>query len=951
MSARRHPFRFACRWLLAAWICLPPAALAATQGTTRVTAGDARFEFLTPSLVRMEYSPSTHFVDAATAVVRKRDWPHVDVSTKRENGWLVVSTGSMTLRYRLQSGAFDATNLEISWQDRGAARTWHPGLTDSRNLGGLTYSLDNVSKANLPGDGKDLESPANDVIPGINVLLPKAQPGLLSRNGFAFIDDSRTPLWNAKRKWIEPRKPADGQDWYLFAYGRDYRKVLREYAQLCGPVPMIPRYTLGPMITDLNFEYFPGSAETKTPAFQRYGEQHIEDEITRFRQNRIPLDTLVLDFAWHNYGWEGGYDWSPLIPHPDAFLRWLDERGIKVALNDHPGYANTEENILSPDDSHAPAVLKALGQPLPPKPSFDLDLADGWVFATDPRDEGIREHWFAPGYDDSKWKAIRTDASPAEQGYGKDVGVVWYRRTVRLPTHLPPHLYLYVSRQGKDYRLYVDGREVKHSHVRWPRRLTWADIASYVHGGQSVEIAIRLEPNEYGSGFLRGVVALRDVEPPGRIYFDLSNQGQAKVSMEYLHEPLLKNGVDFWWVDGGSGAADMPGLDPQLWTNHVFYDSTQKATGQRGFILGRYGGWGSERYPAYFTGDTWSEWPVLAYEVAYSVRGGNVLVPYISHDIGGFHGGRIDFDLYARWLEFGAFSPMLRLHSAHENPREGNLRMPWTYGERGIALARKYFTLHTQLIPWLYTYAWIAHKAALPIMRPLYLEEPDSDESYRHPHEYFLGHEMLVAPVLDPGGDRTVYLPPGKWIGFFDGKRYDGGKSFTVHYAADETPVFVRDGAIIPEQPADFAWSDEKPLDHLIVDVYGTGSGSFDLYEDDGISLDYDRRHALTSMRHIPESNGIHRLMIGPTRGVFAGQVKRRSYEVRIHGIAKPARISVDGEPVRDWNWDAANDTATVAVPARDIRNRFVVDWKQAAAGRTPSVHAQARRRADTARR
>src|SRR5690606_18784268 len=161
-------------------------------------------------------------------------------------------------------------------------------------------------------------------------------------------------------------------------------------------------------------------------------------------------------------------------------------------------------------------------------------------------------------------------------------------------------------------------------------------------------------------------------------------------------------------------------------------------------------------------------------------------------------------------------SPMLRLHSAHENPREGNLRMPWTYGERGIALARKYFTLHTQLIPWLYTYAWIAHKAALPIMRPLYLEEPDSDESYRHPHEYFLGHEMLVAPVLVPGGHRTLYLPTGKWIGFSDRKRYDGGKSFTVHYAADETPVFVRDGAIIPEQPADFAWSDEKPLDHLI---------------------------------------------------------------------------------------------------------------------------------------
>ncbi|HJU25336.1 MAG TPA: TIM-barrel domain-containing protein, partial [Rhodanobacteraceae bacterium] len=397
------------------------------------------------------------------------------------------------------------------------------------------------------------------------------------------------------------------------------------------------------------------------------------------------------------------------------------------------------------------------------------------------------------------------------------------------------------------------------------------------------------------------------------------------------HGPLLKQGADFWWVDGGSGAAGMAGLDPQLWTNHVFYESTQKATGQRGFILGRYGGWGSERYPGYFTGDTYSEWPVLAYEVAYSVRGGNVLVPYISHDIGGFHGGRIDFDLYARWLEFGAFSPMLRLHSAHENPREGNLRMPWTYGDRGIALARKYFTLHTQLIPYLYTYAWIAHEKSLPLMRPLYLEDPDSGESYRHPHEYFLGREMLVAPVLDTNSDRKVYLPPGKWIGFFNGRRYDGGRSFTAHYPIDETPVFVRDGAIIPEQPADFAWSDEKPLDHLIVSVYGSGNGSFDLYEDDGLSFAYGKHeYALTPIANAAAGDGSHRIVIGPARGTFKGQVPRRSYELRLHGIDKPASVSVDGVQIANWDWSADGSTVTIQIPGRGIRERTVVEWREA---------------------
>ncbi len=129
----------------------------------------------------------------------------------------------------------------------------------------------------------------------------------------------------------------------------------------------------------------------------------------------------------------------------------------------------------------------------------------------------------------------------------------------------------------------------------------------------------------------------------------------------------------------------------QLWTNKVFYDATQRQTGKRGFILSRYGGWGSERYPGFFTGDAYSEWRVLAYEVAFTARGGNVLVPYISNDIGGFHGAKIPFDLYARWIEFGTFSPILRMHSAHENPLEGNSRMPWVYGPKGVALMRQIF--------------------------------------------------------------------------------------------------------------------------------------------------------------------------------------------------------------------------------------------------------------------
>src|SRR5947208_11134104 len=187
----------AASWL---FIMLLPALVACgakTHSQPTIRAGNARFEFLTPSLVRMEYSPAGVFVDAPTAVVQKRDWPAVQVQSTQKEGWLIAATGAITLRYRLRSGPFTAANLSVTWNDpAGAAHAWHPGDVDPLNLGGLTYSLDNISKANLPAGQMDLESPVNDMIPGIDVLLEKARPGLLSRAGEPVMDDSQTPGWN-----------------------------------------------------------------------------------------------------------------------------------------------------------------------------------------------------------------------------------------------------------------------------------------------------------------------------------------------------------------------------------------------------------------------------------------------------------------------------------------------------------------------------------------------------------------------------------------------------------------------------------------------------------------------------------------------------------------------------------------------------------------------------------
>jgi Glycosyl hydrolases family 31/Domain of unknown function (DUF5110)/Beta-galactosidase jelly roll domain len=917
------------------------AAAAGAATTTQVIAGHARFEFLTPSLVRMEYSPDGSFIDAPTAVVRKRDWPAVALRSAQAGGWLTVKSAALTLRYRVAAAAFTAADLAVIWHDaNGGTHEWHPGQADPGNLGGLTYSLDNISATTLPPPGDDLGSPIHDVIPGIDVLLEPATPGLLSRSGYAFLDDSASPIWNADRSWIEPRPGPAGQDWYLFVYGRNYRQPLQEYAELCGPVPMIPRYVLGPWITDLNFEYFPGTSATRSAAMRRYGEQHLEHEVARLLGSGIPLSGLVLDFAWHNYGWQGGFDWSPLVPQPRELIAWLHARGVKLALNDHPGYANTRESTLSYSDSHAAEVLKALGRPVPPAPSYEQSLAAGWEFAPDPHDVGVKAHWYAGGYAKTLWHPIRTDAPWQQQGYPAYQGVGWYRTSFSLPAKLPRALYLYLGEVGATYRLFVNGEELRHSQVQWPRRLTYTDVTAALRAGRRNVIALRIEPPRQPrgplppqappragpAGILRAPVALRNLAPPPRIYLNLAERKAAQISMRDLHAPLIRQGVDFWWVDGGGGAAKMPGLDPQLWTNEVFYDATGRETGKRAFLLGRYGGWGSERYPGFFTGDAYSEWRVLAYEVAFTARGGNVLVPYISNDIGGFHGGKIPFELYARWIEFGTFSPMLRMHSAHENPLEGNTRMPWLYGPKGVALMRKYFTLRMRLLPYLYTYAWVAHERSLPLLRPLYLEWPDLAPAYQHFHEYYFGDEMLVAPVLEAGGARTVYLPPGDWMDFFTGRHYRGGTTFSAHYAVDATPVFVREGAIIPQAPAAGSRPGRR-TGALSINVYGSGNGEFQLYEDDGISLDFERgRYAVTPMRYAT-AGAEHRLVIGPTRGAFRGQAPARRYALRIHTARRPASIAVNGAPAAHWQWRARDSTAYLVLPVESIRRALTVTW------------------------
>lgn len=875
------------------------AAARYTRHGATIVSGHVRIKFLTPTLVRMENSSLSKFTDDPTVVVVKRNWKKVHVSAEEKNGWLVVSSRDISVRYMIGSGRFNGSNLKVSWNYGGCAGTWVPGDRDSLNLGGTT-SLDGV-------DAKH---------------LPPPQEGVLSRSGYFKLNDSRSPVIDPRTKWLAGRADKREQDWYFLAYGHDYSHGLKVFSELCGKIPMIPRYCLGIWMTDLNYQYVKHSDLITN---YHYTSNDLLDEINRFRSEGLPLDMLVMDFGWHKFGWQGGYDWSPIFKNPKKFLNAVHSEGIHVAVNDHP--KTLGQSAISDHDSHANELRRLLSGKPKQKTTFNLELTDGWKFMPDTSGTGMLQSWESPDYSDSGWKGIETGKPWEEQGYPHFHNIGWYRKWVDIPADAPKNLYLIFGGVTNQYALYLNGKEVGQ---RVPGgEESYVNISDFVERGKRNLIVLQV--NDWGNwgGITNQSVEVSNHIPYGIIQFDMADKRQAKIFMNVLHAPLMREGVNFWWIDG-AGSAPIDGLDGQLWTNKVYYDFTRALTKKRALILSRYGGWGNERYPILFTGDTFSEWPMLAFQVGFTARGGNALTPYISNDIGGFHGAKLSTKLYCRWLEFGAFSPILRLHCSYENPANGNLRMPWVYGDTGIAVARKYFNLREELIPYIYTFSRRAYDDAMPILRPLYLEYPDLPQAYSFPDEYFLGSELLVSPVVDANDSATTCLPPGKWVDYFTGKVYEGNRIIKGKYPIDVLPLFVKQGSIIPFQDR-MSYSYQRPLDTLRLKVYGPASGSFDLYEDDGTSLGYtEGRYSWSPLDFRASKNGGHTLSIGPTRGKFKGQVRRRAYKIEIQGVAKPRMVtmesSMDGHKSKrqvTWRWDTASSTIIATLPPASIRSKI----------------------------
>jgi alpha-glucosidase len=389
--------------------------------------------------------------------------------------------------------------------------------------------------------------------------------------------------------------------------------------------------------------------------------------------------------------------------------------------------------------------------------------------------------------------------------------------------------------------------------------------------------------------------------------FDCTDPRYIAAYFKYLHHPKERQGIDFWWMDWQQGEeTKIPGLDPLFWLNHLHWRdmaTNPDRDGKRPLVFSRWGGLGNHRYQVGFSGDTFCNWPSLAFQPYFTSTAGNVGYAYWSHDIGGHQPGKVDPELYTRWVQFGVFSPILRTHTSKSESAE---RRIWKFPAENFAAMREAFRLRYELIPYIYTMARKCHDTALPLCRPLYYEWPNLDEAYDNPGEYLFGDDLLVAPVCKPANpvsgmaEAEVWLPPGRWVNWFTDAVYVGPGRITFQVGLNEIPVFARAGAMIPAAPP-VNRSDLIADAPLVIHVFAGADGRAELYEDDGLSKQYESDgFARTRVSHSQSEDRVT-VTVQPTQGRFAGMNSERICEFRFHAsptLVADNGIQLNGHPV-----------------------------------------------------
>jgi alpha-glucosidase (family GH31 glycosyl hydrolase) len=400
-----------------------------------------------------------------------------------------------------------------------------------------------------------------------------------------------------------------------------------------------------------------------------------------------------------------------------------------------------------------------------------------------------------------------------------------------------------------------------------------------------------------------------------------------------LH-PLEKEGVSFWWLDWQQWpySKKYPGLSNTWWLNYVFFSDMQREEGRRPLIFHRWGGLGNHRYEIGFSGDVVISWESLNYQPYFTATASNVLYGYWSHDLGGhFFKGlpldqqKINPELYIRWMQFGAFSPIFRTHSSKDARIKKEV---WNFPYRYSCILTDVINLRYTLVPYIYTMAREDYDTGISLCRPMYYDYPEKEEAYSFKNEYMFGDNFLIQPITSPAQNDfstvRVWLPEGNdWYEWNTGTMLKGGQTVKRKFLLNEYPVYVKAGSIIPMYPK--VDNLEVSIKGLVISVFpGKRNTEAILYEDAGNDLGYKKGEcSFTTMKKKSLPDGGVKVTVMPRTGSFPGMTKIRNYEIRFIGSIMPDTVWVNGSETvhssdkksNTW-WYTGNDlTAHISVP------------------------------------
>ena len=442
--------------------------------------------------------------------------------------------------------------------------------------------------------------------------------------------------------------------------------------------------------------------------------------------------------------------------------------------------------------------------------------------------------------------------------------------------------------------------------------------------------------------------------PPNREYpsgvkpFDPYNPEARDIYWKYLQKGLFSLGIDGWWMD--SSEPDHLDFKPSDFDIKTYLGSFRKvrnafplmtvggvaehqrsaSSDKRVFILTRSAFAGQQRYGANtWSGDVNSSWQNLRNQIPAGLNFSLSAIPYWNSDIGGFFAGAYNKswndgsgaknplfqELYVRWLQFGAFTPMMRSHGT-DVPRE-----IYNFGKKGEPIydaIAKTINLRYSLLPYIYSTAWTVTNNQSTIMRALVMDFKDKNVVDMN-NEYMFGKSILVAPVVhaqytpetivrsnaETGWDKKgsnngnksqsvnftetkstkVYLPAGSvWFDFWTNEKRNGGQEIAKETTIDIFPLYIKSGSIIPFGPQ-VQYATEKKWDNLEIRVYPGANGEFTLYEDENDNYNYEKGAYSTITFKWNDAKKV--LIINDRKGSFTGMLTERKFNIVIVAAGK----------------------------------------------------------------